>query len=178
MSASNKFIFLFLKIIAWLIFVGLGIEAGGLVVNFFFSVFKPAMVPNLYQKMDLSFLYDSSKAVYYSVYGLLLAVALIKWTLFYHVIMMVSYLDLKKPFSNAVSKHLSRISLYTLLVGLISYAAQITVAQLHQQGYDLAMLHKYWEDGEAFLFMAAILYIITTIFKTGVALQTENDLTV
>ena len=50
-----------LHVIAWLIFVGLSIEAGGLIVNFFFSVFKPEFVSNLYQKLDLSKMYQQSQ---------------------------------------------------------------------------------------------------------------------
>ncbi|HCM77099.1 MAG TPA: DUF2975 domain-containing protein, partial [Cytophagales bacterium] len=44
MSKTNNFIFTGLKIVAWIIFVGLCIEAGGLIVNFFFSLYKPEFV--------------------------------------------------------------------------------------------------------------------------------------
>lgn len=64
MSKSNIFIFNALRIVAWIIFVGLSIEAGGLIVNFVFAVFNPAFVPNLYQKLDLSEMYRHSKLVF------------------------------------------------------------------------------------------------------------------
>ena len=44
MSTTNNFVFKVLSIVAWVIFVGLCIEAGGLVVNFIFSLYQPAMV--------------------------------------------------------------------------------------------------------------------------------------
>ena len=54
MSETNKFVFIALQLIAWIIFVGLCIEAGALLVNFIYSLFKPEIVHNLYQKLDLS----------------------------------------------------------------------------------------------------------------------------
>jgi hypothetical protein len=39
-------------------------------------------------------------------------------------------------------------------------------------------LNEYWTDGKAFILMSAVLFIIATIFKRGIELQSENDLTV
>ncbi|MCW5904007.1 MAG: hypothetical protein KIT64_00280 [Chitinophagaceae bacterium] len=61
MSKTNNFIFWGLYIVAWLIFVGLSIEAGGLVVNFFFTLYEPEFVQNLYQKLDLIQMYKDSR---------------------------------------------------------------------------------------------------------------------
>jgi len=69
MSKRNDFIFKGLHIVAWIIFVGLCIEAGGLIVNFIFSLYKPELVQNLYQKLDLSELYNRSKLAYFGMYG-------------------------------------------------------------------------------------------------------------
>jgi len=69
MSKSNNFVFKSLQIIAWIIFVGLCIEAGGLIVNFVLSLFKPDVAGNLYQKLDLSSMYQQSKWAYFSMYS-------------------------------------------------------------------------------------------------------------
>ena len=53
MSKSNNLVFKGLQIVAWIIFVGLSIEAGGLLVNFVVSIYKPEFVQRLYQKLDL-----------------------------------------------------------------------------------------------------------------------------
>ena len=60
MSKTNNFVFWGLYVIAWLIFVGLSIEAGGLVVNFFFSLYSPEFIQNLYQKLDLMEMYQNA----------------------------------------------------------------------------------------------------------------------
>ena len=45
-------------------------------------------------------------------------------------------------------------------------------------GYEIDNLNQFWEDSQAFILMAAVIYIIATIFKKGVEIQNENDLTV
>ena len=70
MSKKTNYLFIGLHIVAWVIFVGLCIEAGALIVNFIFSLFKPEIVHNLYQKLDLSDLYSRSKWSYYCMYSL------------------------------------------------------------------------------------------------------------
>lgn len=52
-SITNKFVFIALQAVSWVIFVALCIEAGGLLVNFIFSLLKPEMVSRLYQKLNL-----------------------------------------------------------------------------------------------------------------------------
>ena len=64
MSKRNNIVFKALHIVTWVIFVGLCIEAGGLIVNFIYSLFKPEIVHQLYQKLDLSQIYNLSKWAY------------------------------------------------------------------------------------------------------------------
>jgi len=52
MTKRNIFIFKALQVIAWIIFIGLCVEAGALIVNFVYSQFKPEVIHNLYQKLD------------------------------------------------------------------------------------------------------------------------------
>lgn len=178
MSKTNNFVFIGLKIISWIIFVGLCIEAGGLLVNFFFSLFKPEFIPNLYQKLDLSKLYVLSKWTFFGIYGFVLLIAILKAYLFYLVIVLVTKIDLLKPFNHFVSKQILQISYNTFAIGILSYIARQTAKYLLHHGYQIDMLNKFWADSQAFIIMAAIIYIIAIIFSKGVELQTENDLTV
>ena len=89
MSKRNNFVFKGLHIVAWVIFVGLCIEAGGLIVNFIFSIYKPEFVQNLYQKLDLSEMYNRSKWAFFGMYSFILFISLLKAYLFYIVIMLL-----------------------------------------------------------------------------------------
>jgi len=178
MSKTNNFLFKGLHIVAWLIFVGLSIEAGGLIVNFIFSVFKPEFVGNLYQKLDLSKMYLQSKWAFFGVYSFILFISVLKAILFYIVVQLLHKLDLAKPFSRFVAKKISLISYYTFTIGIVSYIARQTVKNLSHHGYEIDKLGEFWVDSQAFILMAAVIYIIAIIFKKGIDLQNENDLTV
>lgn len=178
MSKRNNFVFKGLSIVAWVIFVGLCIEAGGLIVNFFFSLYKPEFVQNLYQKLDLSEMYNFSKWVFFSMYTFILFISILKAYLFYIVIRLISKLDLAKPFNSFVSKQITQISYYTLSIGLISSLARQTAINLQHHGFELDMLNQFWADDQAFILMAAVIYVIAAIFSRGVEIQNENDLTV
>lgn len=178
MSKTNNFVFWALYVVAWLIFVGLSIEAGGLIVNFFFSLYKPEFVHNLYQKLDLIQVYNNSRPVFFGIYSFILIIAVLKAYLFYIVVRLMHKMDLLKPFNNFVSKQISQISYYTLSIGALSYIARQVVKNLMHHGFVPDNLDQFWADSEAFILMGAVIYIIATIFKKGVDIQTENDLTV
>jgi hypothetical protein len=178
MSKGNNFVFIGLHIVAWIIFVGLSIEAGGLLVNFIFSVFKPEFVGNLYQKLDLSNMYQQNKWAFFGVYSFILFIAILKATLFYTVIELLSKLDLSKPFSSYVSHKIDRIAYETFSIGILSHIAREVTKSLLHYGYEIDKLDQFWVDSQAFILMAAVVYVIAQIFKRGVELQNENDLTV
>lgn len=178
MSKRNNFIFKGLQLITWIIFIGLCIEAGGLIVNFIFSIYNPEFVHNLYQKLDISDLYNQSKRAFFSMYSFIIAIAILKAYLFYVVIKLMLKLDLSKPFSSFVSKQITQISYYTFSIGIVSYIAQESAKNLIQHGYAIESLNQFWTASQAFILMAAVLYVIATIFAKGVEIQEENELTV
>ncbi|NJO91460.1 MAG: DUF2975 domain-containing protein [Chloroflexia bacterium] len=178
MANKNHIVFTGLHIIAWIIFVGLCIEAGGLIVNFFFSLYKPEFVQNLYQKLDLSAMYDRSKCAFFSMYSFILTISVLKAYLFYIVIILSSKFNLAKPFSSYVSEQITKISYYTLSIGLLSLLARQVAKNLQHHGYVIDTLNQFWADSQAFILMAAVIYVIATIFAKGVEIQNENDLTV
>jgi hypothetical protein len=178
MLKGNNLVFKGLYVITWAIFVGLCIEAGALIVNFFFSLYKPEIIQYLYQKLDLSEMYAQSKWAYYGMYSFILTISILKAYLFYVVIMLVSKLNLSKPFSSYVANQITTISYLTLSIGLISYIARQTANNLQHHGFEIGILNQFWADSQAFILMAAVIYIIASIFRKGVEIQNENDLTV
>jgi len=178
MAKRNNFVFIALHIVAWVIFVGLCIEAGALIVNFIYSIFKPEIVHNLYQKLDLSQMYNLNKWVFFSMYSFILFISILKACLFYVVIMLLHKINLSKPFDTYVAGQIKNMSYYTLSIGLISYIARQIANSLQHYGFEVDALNQFWADSQAWILMAAVIYVIATIFSRGVELQNENDLTV
>lgn len=178
MSKTINIVFWSLYILAWLIFVGLSVEAGGLLVNFFFSLYKPEFVENLYQTLDLTELYRDSSLSFFGIYSFIITISILKAFLFYIVIRLMHKMNLSKPFSTFVARQISYISYFTLFIGLLSYIARQLSKNLMHHGFVTDGLDQFWADSQAFILMGAIIYIIATIFKKGVDIQNENDLTI
>ena len=87
-------------------------------------------------------------------------------------------MDLSKPFNTFVAKQISQISYFTLSIGLFSFIARQLTKSLTHYGFVIDNLNQFWADSQAFIVMGAVIYIIATIFKKGVDIQNENDLTV
>jgi len=178
MTKRNNLVFIGLQIVSWVIFVGLCIEAGALLVNFIYSLFKPEVVKNLYQKLDLSQLYERSKMVYFGIYSFILFISVLKAFLFYVVIRLLMKFDMEKPFSTFVAGQNTKISYITLSIGLISYISREISKNMVHHGLEIDKLNQFWADSTAYFLMAAVLYVIASIFSRGVEIQDENDLTV
>lgn len=178
MTKSNKIVFYALNIIVWIIFVGLSIEASGLIVNFIYSQTKPESIQFLYQKLDLSNVFSKSIFAFYSIYSFLLVISILKTLLFYQVIRLLNKLDMSNPFSVFVSKQITIISYYTLSIGLLSHIASQILEHFHKRGISPNSFDGFLVDSSAFILMAAVIYVIAAIFKRGVEIQSENDLTV
>jgi hypothetical protein len=178
MSKGNNFAFKALQIVAWIIFVGLSIEAGALIVNFVFSLVKPEFVQNLYQKLDLSEMHSRSEWAFFGMYSFILVVALLKAYLFYEVVLLCHSLNLSKPFSGYASDKIKRIGSITLTIGVLSYVASGVASSLEQIGFETVTLQLFWTDAQAFVLMSAVIFVIAAIFSKGLEIQTENDLTI
>jgi hypothetical protein len=178
MTKRNNVVFIGLQIVSWVIFVGLCIEAGAMIVNFVFSLFKPEFVQKLYQKLDLSQMYNTNIWVYFGLYGFILTISILKAYLFYVVVMLLHKIDLLKPFNSHAADQIKKISYITLGIGIFSLIAREISQNMAHYGLEIDSLNQFWEDGSAFLLMAAVIYVIATIFSRGVEIQNENDLTV
>jgi len=178
MSKRSKFVFQALQVIAWIIFVGLCIEAGALLVNFVYSLFKPEVVQHLYEKLDLSNMYEYNKWAYFGIYSFILIISILKAYLFYLVIILLLKFDLLKPFNSYVATQVTKISYYTLSIGLLSYMAREVARGLQHRGIDIDKVSQFWTDSQAWVLMAAVVYVIAAIITRGVEIQNENDLTV
>lgn len=176
MSNNSIYIFKGLQILAWIIFVGLCIEAGGLMVNFFFHLYNPDILHLLYMKLDISKLLQTDNYLFYLVFSAILTIAILKARLFYIIILLLNKLDLSKPFTGIITKNIFQLSYITCTIGGISYLFRLFAKNKLQNYAD--QLDPFWESGQAFILMAAILYILGSIFKRGMELQNENELTI
>src|SRR5690606_34609407 len=100
-----------------------------------------------------------SSVVFFGVYSLLLSISILKVHLFYIVVRLMHKMDLLKPFNTFVAKQISRISYYTLSIGLLGYIARQLTKGLTHYGLVTDNLNQFWTDNQAFILTGTVIYI-------------------
>ena len=181
MKISTVQILKVLYILSWIIFVGLGIVAGGFIVNAFFAIKNPTVVKYLWQQVDLSDLFKHDRGYFFVINLVMSIVAVMKALLFYFIILMLHHkkINLAQPFSTETRHFIFKISYLALLIGLFSKGGANYTAWLIEQGVKMPDIqHMQLGGADVWLFMSVILFVIAQIFKRGIELQQESELTI
>lgn len=171
MNTNNTRIFSIMTIVFWIVFIGLLIQAGSCLIAFIVSFTNPELANALYLGENVSPFESPNDYKYTSFF---VAFALIKAYMAYLVIQVFLKLDLQQPFTERVAKLVHSISHVALGAGVLAMIAQGYAKWLAKTGVEVV---HHWGSAQ-FLFLAGIIYVIALIFKRGVALQTENELTI
>ncbi len=172
-----------LQILSWIIFLGLCVEAGGITVNTFITLFiNPLGAENFWEGNEyLSGLYKFDKGHFMVITLTMIIVAVLKAIMFYLIVKLFTDKKLKisQPFSTELRHFIIIQSFLALGIGLFSHSGYKYSVWLTNQGVksaDLQSLHIAGAD--VWLFMAVILFVIVQIVKRGIEIQKENDLTI
>jgi len=179
---STRQILKILYILSWIIFIGVCIEAGGFISNAFFTmVINPIGARNFWQKIDLSGLYKYDPW-YFFVETLLMSIAAVmKACIFYLIVKILHHkkLDMSQPFSREMGRFIFNVSYLALGIGLFSSWGVKYAEWFVKQGVKMPDIQYLGLGGaDVWLFMGVTLYVIAQIFKRGIEIQTENELTV
>lgn len=182
MKGKNNWMYHILHILAWVIFAGLCIEAGGLVVNVIMREFvSVTTVRKLWMLIDLSNIYASDKNIYFQILSAIILVAVLKAVLFYKIVKLFSTrnLDLVQPFNIIVAKFLKNLAVFSIVIGLICIVAAKFTESAIAGGVALPSNEVLrFVGGDVWVFMGIILLVVEIMFKRGIDIQEENDLTI
>ena len=181
MKLSSTTMLRILYILSWIIFVGVCIEAGGFIVNAVFALVNPGVVKKLWQQVDLSDLFKYDHGYFFVITTIMSIAAVMRAWLFYLIIKILhdKRLNMTQPFKKEVGRFIFNIAYVTLLIGLFSYGGVNYAAWLAKQGVHMPDIQYLRLGGaDVWLFMSVTLFVIAQIFKKGIEIQTENDLTV
>ncbi|WP_118952523.1 DUF2975 domain-containing protein [Taibaiella helva] len=181
MNISAKPVLKILHVLSWIIFVGVCIEAGGFIVNAFFALVNPKVISRLWQQADLSALSRYDNGYFFVMVLFMSIVALLRGLLFYLIIKLLyeKKLDLAQPFSRELRRFVLNVAYLSFLIGLFSVWGSAYAGWLVKLGVpmpDAAQLRLGGAD--VWLFMSIILFVIAQIFRRGIEMQTENELTI
>ena len=164
-----------MQILAWLAFIGYAAEGGAILISFGVSCINPEGAKNLYKGLNLYSLSQFSFLYYALSVSFIVAVSLMKSYIWYLVIKILSKINLINPFKAEVVQTLERISYVlfgTWVISKLTFAYTSWIMKETEQ-----FMGKTYTIDE-FLFMAGLVYIISQVFKRGVEIQSENELTV
>lgn len=179
---STQQIIKILYILSWIIFIGVCIEAGGFIFNsFFVLVLNPVGANRFWEQIDLSSLYEFDRGYFFVETLLMSVVAVMRAIMFYLIVKFLhdKKLNMAKPFGSEMGRFIFNLSYLSLGIGLFSWWGVKYSEWFVEQGVQMPDIHYLRLGGaDVWLFMSVILFVIAQIFKRGIELQAENELTV
>lgn len=176
MKSNSDLIFKIMNIVFWIVFIGLCIKTGAILYSFLVSYFyDPLAAKDLYLGIDLSELLAFDKIHFLNVASITIVALLLKTYLSFLVLQIFRKLDLENPFTLEISKLITNISYFSFIIGILYNLGNSYKNSILKKDVFLPQLD--WNSDE-FLFIAGIIFVISLVFKKGIELQTENELTV
>lgn len=179
---STKQILNILYAVAWIIFIGLSIDAGGFIVNTFYTLFiNPKGSSYFWNHIDLASLYQFNQSHFVTLTSLMTIVAVLKAILFYLIIKIIhnKKLNLVKPFNKEVNRFIFSLAYLAIGIGLFASWGTNFSKNMIQQGVAIPAIQDLKiSGGDVWVFMGVVLLVIAYVFKRGIEIQEENELTV
>jgi hypothetical protein len=163
-----------LHILAWLAFVGLMIQCAAILISYTVSYSNPAGARNLYNGLNLYDLRQFNFWYYTGAVSYMVVLLVLKTLVVFQVIKILSKFNLKNPFTLEVAGRLEKISYIALGTWVVTLLSNVYLGWLQKI---TGKLFGNQLSGE-FIFMVGLVFIIAQVFKRGVEIQSENDLTV
>ena len=182
MEISTKQILNILYILSWIIFVGICVEAGGFIINTFYTLaINSVDAKHFWPGLDFSSLYQYDPGQFFAQTFLMIIVGAMRAWIFYLIIKFLhdKKLNMARPFNSEVGRFIFRLSYLSLGTGLFSWWGVKYAAWLTTKGVTMPDVQAMRLGGaDVWLFMGVVLFVIAQIFKRGIEIQTENELTI
>ncbi len=174
MKTKTERILITMNVLAWLALVGLIVQLGAILISYGVSIPNPTGAQNLYLGMNL---YVLRQADFWEYTGMvafiaffLIAKALIAW----RVIKVLSQIKLENPFTANIAGRLEQISYFIFGMAVMTFPYSAYTEWLLKK---FPTLPQKYTSGD-FIFLAGIIFVLAQIFKKGIEIQSENELTV
>jgi len=167
-------ILIVMYILAWVAFIGYNIQAGVFLITYGVGLVNPGAATDLYQGLNLYELMQYNFWHYTLSVSFLAAIPMMKAYVSFLAIKALSVVNLVNPFTTAVAERLEKISYVMLGTWVVAMLSNAHTSWLLKKTGEL---QGDWISGDS-IFAAGIVFIMAQVFKRGVEIQSENDLTV
>lgn len=173
-STRTQKILRILGILAWAACFGLIVQGVSTFLSFIVSIQEAKASSNLYRGLDLSALREFSMLHYNLTVIYLVLIAFMKAAIAWMLAKALDTVKAQSPFSEKMARVLERISLVLLCLAIISFVHNIHSTWL----WKVSNLEIERGPLPEYLFMALLVYALSQVYKRGVEIQSENELTV
>ncbi|SFC92475.1 DUF2975 domain-containing protein [Flavobacterium phragmitis] len=167
-----------LNILSWIIFIGLCVEAGMYLFNGIYTLTINSYNARFLNLLDI---YNYNVSFYIQEICFISIVAILKAIMFYLIVKLLheKKLNIKQPFTAETGRFISYLSYLAFGIGLFSLWAEKFNSWLITNNVKVPTLESLnLEGGGVWIFMAIVLFVIGQIFKRGIEIQSEIELTV
>ncbi len=182
MKITTKQILKILLVLSWIIFVGVCVEAGGCIFSAFYTlVINPVNASFFWVGNDLSGLYKFDAGYFFAVTLLISIAEVMKAIMFYLIVIILQEkkLNMSQPFSKEMRLFILNLSYLTFGIGLFTEMGVKYTEWLVKNGIKMPdTQHLHLGGADVWLFMSVTLFVIAQVFKRGIEIQEENELTV
>lgn len=182
MKSSTKLILQILHVVAWIIFIGVCIEAGGSIFSAFYTlVINPINAATFWEGNDLSALYKYDRVHFFAETLLISIAGVLKAIMFYQIIKILNNkkFSISQPFNNEVRRFIITVSILAFGISFFTGYGVGYTEWLVKQGVKMPDTQRLRLGGaDVWAFMGVTLIVIAQIFRRGIEIQTENELTV
>lgn len=163
-------------IVTWVAFIGFMIRAGTILVIYALSIVNPEAAIDFYEGPNMYHLYQYGFWTFSIAVALMTSIPIMNALIAHEVIKILTQFNLSSPFTMEVAQRLQKVAALALGIWILNI-----IINIHSGvtiGVADAAYRQDADPGDYTLIMAALLFIISQVFKRGVEIQTENDLTV
>lgn len=173
-DAKAKQVLMLLHFLAWTSFVYMMINGGVILFALIKGIFYQETSGTVYTELNLLPLKQYGYQHYVASASFAAALLFLKAYVLFLLIRVLSKVNLANPFNMELAGTLKKISYVLIGIAIVVFLHNAHATWLFKK---MEMGFEHWSAGE-YLFIAGLVFVISRIFKRGVELQKENDLTV
>ena len=174
MKKRTEIILKVLNVFAWIAFIALMVKSGAVLFAYCYTIVKPNTAKDFYEHQNVYPLMQYNFWQYTTSIVLRAAIPAIQSYTAFLIIKVLSQIKLANPFTMEVARLLEKISFFILATWAIAvmYNSYATWLIKEYPGLPLTMA-----SGDS-IFLAGVVFLFAQIFRKGVEIQSENELTV
>jgi len=161
-----------MHVLSWVVFIGLMVQSGAILFGYTFTLLKPEMTGRLYSGLNMLDARESDLTQYTIGMFFMVLMPGLKAYVAYLVIKTLTNVNLQNPFTMATVRKLESISYDLVAIWVVGILQHV-----HKEVWLKMDIDTNGYSGET-LFIAGLVFVISQVFKRGVELQSESDLTV